>query len=398
MPSSSAPTENMADSLKALRSIAEKKKPAPSKEPAKEKEKAIAPAPEKPAEKPEETKKESVDPNTGKPVPAKPDDAPKPPEKPAVPEDKAKAKKPVDFLREQYETSKAELEKVRAENKALKEGKPTETPEIKEIIKERDDLRKKVEEYDREMMYVNAEKSEAFKREHQQPYEQAYQDAYITLAEWKVSNEAGAMRDITSDEFARIVTAPTGREALEAARSIYGENIEPGVVFTARQAVIDAHRRFQRAKETLRTTAAEREKQAQESSRQMTELQMTAFKKLNDEAAEKMPEWFKPVDNDDEGNELLEKGFKMADDVFHRPEGMSDGDFLKRKSAIRNMAGAFGRLARDLHRATEKNAELEKELAQFRSSEPANGEPGSETKAESTLSPLQSWLTEKRGK
>jgi len=95
---------------------------------------------------------------------------------------------------------------------------------------------------------------------------------------------------------------------------------------------------------------------------------------LNEGAATKYPQYFKPVEGDEKGNELLQKGFELVDKIFLDGGDLQPEEAIKLHSQVRNRAAAFGRLAFQNRTLTEKVAALEKELAQFKDSTPKNGD------------------------
>lgn len=306
----------------------------------------------------------------------------------AKPESKAKP------LRDAYESLKKKYSTLESTHKEL-ESKITEHPKVKGVFEENQKLKARLQEYDSEMLYTNAEKSEQFQREHYQPYVQNYQDAYTTLSEWSIPVEGGAPRALTPQEFQKIVATGSGREALEVARSIYGEEgIEPGVVFAARQAVMEASRRFQRAKDEIKQTASQRQQQTLEQSRQEADL----WRKFTSEDVEKYPQWFKAPDGDEKAKELLEKGFKFVDEAFDgASQKWEPQKRARRLAVIRNKAAGFDRLAYDNSKLRTRLKELETKLGEFEESEPKGGEPESSAngkKSEST-SPLRDWMAKR---
>lgn len=312
------------------------------------------------------------------------------PPAPAKETEKPKANGKAKPLRDAYESLKTKYAAMEKELKEHKSKAPTDLPEVKTMAEKLKAAESRLQEYDSEMLYVNAEKSEQFQKEHYQPYVTAYQDAYSTLSDWPVAVEGSAPRAITPQEFQKIVQAGSGKEALEVARSIYGDEIEAGVVFAARQSVVDAARRLQRAKENIRQTAEQRQQQTLEQSRAETEM----WQRFNQEAVEKYPQWFKPPEDDEKAAELLNKGYEFADKAFS-PEAQkwTPEQRARHLSALRNRAAAFDRLAYENKSRADRIKELETELEEFKDSEPSGGEvPAGDKQAEpSTLDLLKKY-------
>lgn len=116
---------------------------------------------------------------------------------------------------------------------------------------------------------------------------------------------------------------------------------------------------------------AEREKLRLEADTKQKAVLNDTWTRLNTEAAEKYPDFFKPKDGDDQWNNLLEQGYKLADSAFLANGDADPMESVKLHSAIRNRAAAFGPLAYQNRQYKARIAELEKELSAYKDSEPA---------------------------
>jgi hypothetical protein len=174
---------------------------------------------------------------------------------------------------------------------------------------------------------------------------------------------------------------PDNEQAATMAQEMFGQNAF--YVLAQRRDIHRLHAQRVKAIEDFRTNMTEREKQhleqaqkqQKEQEAQRTEAQVL-FKKLNTEAAKQYPEFFGPIEGDDEGNALLEKGYKDADLMFSGARDLPLERRVRLHSAIRNRAAAFGRL---VHRIKTKDAEIEAlkaELEEIRGSEPGAGQEG----------------------
>lgn len=102
-----------------------------------------------------------------------------------------------------------------------------------------------------------------------------------------------------------------------------------------------------------------------------------AWDKVNQEIAEKNPE-FAPRDEDNEGNEMLTTGFKLADMFFSdQRDQLSLDKKVLLDAHVRNRVAAYPRLVRDLKAMRAENEELKKDIAELRGSPP--GKPGAES-------------------
>ncbi len=152
------------------------------------------------------------------------------------------------------------------------------------------------------------------------------------------------------------------------------------MVLFHRERVQELNGARKKAIDEYRKNGSEREKQRSE--------QMAAFTKRFDEAIEsaskasmeKYPQWFKPDDTDEKGNELLDFGNHIVARVVANGKQLKDGDkpmstedLARAISAIRSKAGAFDRVAHRLNAALKQVKALETELAEFRGSVPGPG-------------------------
>jgi len=185
-------------------------------------------------------------------------------------------------------------------------------------------------------------------------------------------------------------------EARAKAKEIFGEAADD--VMAHRRVIRELSEAQTKALDDAKTNASEHEKrlvaqreiQHQEISKQWEEA--------NKSLAEKYPKWFAETEGDTEGNELLRKGFSLADLHFLteknlKPEQIemlpprfrdaikANGGELPIKERValdallRHKIASHSRLARNLKTANTRIAELEKSLADYEKSEPT-GRPG----------------------
>ena len=91
--------------------------------------------------------------------------------------------------------------------------------------------------------------------------------------------------------------------------------------------------------------------------------------------------WLKPVEGDEEGNKILEKGMEFARSAFGSnplkpgltPEQRADA--ARRHAAVISRAAVYPRLTRTIKKLEAESVALKKELEQFKSSVPGNGQP-----------------------
>lgn len=317
--------------------------------------------------------------------------APKPPEEGKVPDEKppeenepgkepGRAPPKASELRTAYDRLKKEHAALKAEAETLKKAqKPNaedpDKPKLLESLKERDARLKELQD---EIKYLSYERSDEYKEKYQKPYEETASAATSRAIQLKVPNsETGVSRNLTDKEFWEIVRIGDDDAALSAAEALFGENsTRANFLIERRNEVISAYRRGEQAKEEYRKTSSEREKtelekrlqQQQTSQAERTKIN-EQFKTLNQAAIDKYKEWFQPEEGDEVGNKLLAKGFEMADRAFS-PNGMNPEKLVKLHSAVRNKAAGFDRLAYKAKSLKSRVAELEKELEEYKTSDP----------------------------
>jgi hypothetical protein len=107
------------------------------------------------------------------------------------------------------------------------------------------------------------------------------------------------------------------------------------------------------------------------------------WKKSVSEPYERLPKYFKPVEGDAKGNELLQKGFEQATKAFKvmqvfdpslTPEQRQEA--IKGHAVVFNKAAAFDRLAYLNGQNEKRIKELSEQLKQYEDSTPTGGTNG----------------------
>jgi hypothetical protein len=286
-------------------------------------------------------------------------------------------------LRTAYEKTKLERDEYRARNEALQEKLKTfegqNVDELKSTLEARE---KRLKELENTIRFAKFEESDEFKERFQQPFLNAYQTGRGKTKSLKVIGAEGE-RQGTEADFDSIVRIPDDDQAAELAAEMFGA--KASIVLYHRERVYEANEAMNRASEEFKKHGSEREKQTTEAMKKSGEQRLSLWNKLNADAAEKFPQYFKPVDGDEKGNELLQKGYEIADLAF---SGGVDKDgrpippekMVAIHASVRNRAAAFGRLVHQNKTLTDKIVALEADLAKFKESEPGGGEGGETSK------------------
>jgi hypothetical protein len=240
----------------------------------------------------------------------------------------------------------------------------------------------RLKELEDEIRYVNYEKSEEFKQKYKEPYDKAWSRAMNELNGITLTDASGNTREIQPQDLLKLVNMSLG-EARDLADQQFGSLSND--VMLHRKEIANLFEAQQAAIEEAKKTGSTREQKIIEQAQQMRQHLVRevgeSWQKYNEAAAknEKYGKFFTPTEGDKEGNERLEKGFALVDKAFSenpfdpnlKPEQRSE--IVRRQTAVRNRAAAFGRLVSQLNKYESKIAELSKSLEQFKGSTPPTG-------------------------
>ncbi len=328
--------------------------------------------------------------------------AEKPVEKPVTKLEPSKADDEIDpsklktsELAKHYHKLKAEqkewLKKQEEYENKLKA--PQEWPEKKsyeEKLAEREkaleDHKKRVEEYERELQFTNFTKSQAYKDQYEKPLTQAYKAGQTKTAMLQIverrddaENVVQAARDATAADFDTIMRITDERTAIKKAVEMFGDGA--AVVLQHRERVFEKNALLEEAVQEYQTKGTEREKVMREQREKQSKHVTDLIENFRQAAIEKYPAWFKPDESDPKGNELLASGQHLLDRVIKGGAPLKDGEkqmtdeeMAIAVAAVRNKAAAFDRVSYKASLLSKRVKELEKELAQYKSSTPGNGE------------------------
>jgi hypothetical protein len=292
-------------------------------------------------------------------------------------------------LRTAYEQTKAKVVNLEKELATLKEkaakpaepGDPKEHPEFKAALarveaaeKRAEEAAKRAAELDDEIRYHNYEKSSEYQEQYYKPYVRTTSTAIKAAIEMRGVDANGEPRAVTQDEVWAIIANPDSEAALDAAERLYGSPAKAARLAQLRDSVRAASERMEEAKNEFRTKGGERLKAEQAKLEQQTKAEKEMFAKLNEEAAEKFPQFFKPIEGDAKANELLTKGLQRADMAFDENANLTSEQRVKLHSAIRMRAAGFDRLSYLYKQAKDQAAELQKKLDALAKSTPGGGE------------------------
>lgn len=244
---------------------------------------------------------------------------------------------------------------------------------------------KRLEDYENEVRLTKYERSNEYKEKWEMPYKKAVDRAYRDVGELLVTvrennpndpeHPIERERQATKADFDAVFQQPLG-QATKLARQLFGD--AASMVLDHRARIKELQEGAYSAVEEYRTKGVEHEKQTEARTKQEQAYIETAWKKANESMRAKGAEYFDERPDDAEGNELLQKGMAHAELAF-------DHDALSRyplpqqiavHARVKNWAGAFPRLRRDVIQLRAQLAEANATIEQLRGSGPGKPAPG----------------------
>lgn len=305
-------------------------------------------------------------------------------EKPQEPPKEPKA------LREAYNSLKTRLdasEKELTQLKADREKPAPEDTERKALSERLTFYEQRMKQLEDELKFAAYERSDEYQEKYDKPYVQAYQSAREKVGRLKITTADGEQVQAKPEDFDRLMRIQDDDAAAEAAVEMFGAGKAPVVMYHRERVLELLQARFHASNE-YRKNGEERFKQEAEQNQAWQKQVSTLWEAENKQAMEKY-EWFRPKDGDDDGNKLLNEGYQLTDLAFSdKLSSYPIETQVRIHAALRNRAAAFGRVVHWNKQLNQKVADLEKELAEFRDTEPKGGEP--ETPGRSTPQ-IQNW-------
>jgi hypothetical protein len=339
------------------------------------------------------------DPDTGKFVPKD-----KPKVKPAA----SAAPKPTDApgstkeLKEHYERLKAEKAEIENKYKTERTTWEQQLAEAKkgdpQVAERMTKLQKDWEEAQNELKFVRYESSADFKERFEKPYISAYQAGMNRAAALKVI-ERKDEGDPTSatvlqqarqgkpEDFDAIMSFADDDLAAERASELFGDK-KAALVLYHREEVMKANGAMRAAIKEYREKGTQWEKERSEQMNNHKTAAMQMVEQMQAAAAEKFPSYFKPIENDTKGNEMLDKGNHMVKRIIANGAPLAEGEtqwthqeYASHVAAFRNKAGGFDRIALQNVQLRKQVKEMQEKLKAYEESEPGDGEGRRETAA-----------------
>lgn len=285
---------------------------------------------------------------------------------------------------------------------------PQEWPEKKtyeEQVAERDkrieEYNKRVADYETKLQFTDFTKSQAYKDQFEKPFVESWKTGQARAASMKVverKSDEGEMlqqsRQGTIKDFDDIMAITEDDLAAEKATELFGN--KASIILHHREKIRDIQGREQTAVQEYREKGQAWEKERREATEKHNKEYTGMVDKFQKAAIEKYPALFKPDESDPKGNELLQRGTHLLERVLKNGAPVADGEqqmtgeeFAIAVAAVRNKAMGFDRVAYLASTRGKRIKELEKELEQFKSSRPANGNGNGRAPAAEEKDPLQ---------
>ncbi len=305
-------------------------------------------------------------------------------------------------LAKHYHKLKSEQKEWLKEREELskKAAAPKEWPEKKtweERVAERDkaleEHKKRVAEYETELQFTNFTKSQAYKDQFQKPYVESWKTGQARAASMKVIERKGdegemlqQSRQGTAADFDSIMSISEDDLAAEKATELFGN--KASIILHHREKIRDIQGRSDAAIQEYQEKGQAWEKERREATEKQSkdfEGQITLCKQ---ESIKKYSRMFTPDDSDPREKELAEKGkawvARMIAGRDMAPEERAMGI-----SAMQLKAEHGDLWMYRADKFSKRVKELEKELEQFKSSRPANGNGNGRAPAAEEKDPLQ---------
>jgi hypothetical protein len=286
-----------------------------------------------------------------------------------APDDPTKKFQLASELRRDYRRIHAELERATAELKQAKNSKPEATEERKAQDSRFQALEKRNKELEEEISYRDYTKSSEFEQKFKKPFETKLARVYSQIGDLSVTLEDGTERPATREDFDKVLEASQSN-ARAIAKQLFGDQ-DFREVLQYRRELNELQQNADTEVKTWREKAKERQDQESAHERQQREQAETVFRKSHDNYVQKYPDWFGPVEGDDELNSAMTKG--LADVDKSQDRSLPLDQRLDKLAATRLKAASFGRHVITIKRLKEENAELKESLKAYQASEPGEG-------------------------
>jgi len=333
--------------------------------------------PPKPAAKPKATAKPGEEPPKPASV-AKPGDKPAEATPPAAdPDEPVKINDLRTTYRElkkkvqtEYEPKLQQVATLEARIKELEGANPPEVKILQEKLTAAESRRNELEE---KVALFDYRQTSEFLEKHQKPYLQQWARARKDLAEISVELPNGESRVANDQDLVELLNLPLGRAQLEANKK-FGDLAD--AMMRHRERILDLVDKQDEAVAEATKRAMEKTKLDPVQAKANAERVAKDWTAANTAIVEKWPKMFGKIDDDPDGNALLEKGLALADRLFSPTpdtQPKNEAEALRLHAMIRQKVANHDRLALWHKRDLATIAELRAALDEYEKSDPNGG-------------------------
>lgn len=277
-------------------------------------------------------------------------------------------------------------EKTRAAELQKKlEELTTKTSDAAALAERLEALQKTNEDYEAKLRVLNYEMSSEYADKFQKPLEQTWAEARKFVSELTIDDGQGNKRPAEAKDFDALLGLNTG-QATDKAYEMFGRAAER--VLSRRDKLIEISQQSQAALAEWRDKGKEMAKQRQAETIAAQEKLEALWSSAVESGVKAYPQLFAPIDGDLEGNKLLARGIKEADEAMGDLSGLAPEQRVKIHARLRNRAAAYGREVHLRQQAEAERDELKARLAEYEASKPKPGSGGK--KVESAAAPSRS--------
>lgn len=295
-------------------------------------------------------------------------------EKPAK-EDAGSLRKRLSEISNSESALRKEIESFKKQNQELSQRRII-TPEVEQ---EMEANRQQIATMRQQMAEVAYERSDEFKRQFRDPWDNSLKIAIAAAEQMPILNEDGEVaRQATPADFWKVASAPIGERA-RVARTLFGDNAIAVLsdikdlerIKAASDHALRAHREDFTGKQKFEAERFQQQQRAYASQRDNARRELS----------EKYPDYFGASESDPESNEALKRGFEFVDNAAANGDKMPLEERAAYAEVVRARAAWFLRGHKELTRAKAKIDSLEAELTKLRGSDPG-AEPAGDARGE----------------
>lgn len=268
---------------------------------------------------------------------------------------------------EEYEPK---IQKLEARVKELESSNPEEVTTLQSRLEAAE---KRRDELENEIHFVDYSKSADYREKFEKPYQAAWSKALGEITQLSRFMPDGSTRKAVEADILALANSPL--DELDKKAEEWFPNSAARVIRHVEK-IKDLAEAQSDALEKARTEGAERAKTSEITRKASTEKTVKMLEEAHTAIATKWPHMFGPVEDDTEGNALLEKGEAMYQKAF-RPTAdngpKNEQEAIQLHALVRNKVRNHDRLWLWLKQSRAKNKELESALAEYEASNPNGG-------------------------